>query len=230
MLSIYNALCGSENNHALYIALLFWAGIFIWVATSLCSRQVDRRSLWKDPPNLAEAIPGCNIIRLIRGTDCLAQAVMSVHLTYIAFSTERQADLQFRCSTRFGYDIPVAFRLGPFKSYAVSNAKYFDRLLKGKATRSLRSDPGIMLGMRLLFGLLKKDQPFYNADTSGIAHTPMPGSNVELRNRIHFLRHTAATKFFNAPNVRDMTSRFCGLLDSQFEERGDIDSDWVSAS
>ncbi len=230
MLSISNNLYSFENNHALYVALLFWAGIFIWVATSLRSRQLDRRSLRKDPPNLAEAIPGCNIIRLTRETDCLAQAVMSVHLTYIAFSTERQADFQFRCSTRFGYDIPVAFRHGPFKSYTVSNAKYFDPLLKGKATRSLRSDPGIMLGMRLLFGLLKKDQPFYNADTSGIARTPMPGSNVESENRIHFLRHTAATNFFNAPNVGDLTSRFCDLLDSQFGEREDIGSDWVSAS
>ena len=123
----------------------------------------------------------------------------------------------------------MAFSLGPFKSYAVSNAKYFDTLLKAKATRSLRSDPGIMLGMKLLFGLLKKDQPFYDADTSGIAHTPVPGSNVEPENRIHFLRHTAAMKFFNVPNVRDMTSRFCDLLDGHFEERGDIGSDWVSA-
>ena len=229
MLSISNNLYSFENNHALYVALLFWAGIFIWVATSLRSRQLDRRTLGKDPPNLAEAIPGYNIIRLIRGTDFLTQAVLSVHLTYIAPSIGQQADLQFPCSTRFGYDIPVALRLGPFKSYAVSNAKYFDPLLKGKATRSLRSDPGILLGMRLLFGLLKKDQPFYNADTSGIAHTPMPGSNVEPENRIHFLRHTAAIKFFNAPNVRDMTSRFCGLLDSQFEEREEIGSDWVSA-
>ena len=87
MLSIYSNLCGSEDNRALYVALSFWAGILIWVATSLHSRRLDRRTLGKDPPNLAEAIPGCNIIRLIRGTDFLAQAVMSVHLTYIALST-----------------------------------------------------------------------------------------------------------------------------------------------
>ena len=124
----------------------------------------------------------------------------------------------------------MAFNLGPFKSYAVSNYNYFDTLLKGKATPSLRSDAGIVLGMKLAFGLLKKDQPFYDADTSGIAHTPMPGSKVKPENRIHYLRHNAATKFFNTPNVRDMTSRYCGLLDNQFEERGEIGSDWVRKS
>ena len=84
--------------------------------------------------------------------------------------------------------------------------------------------------MNLLFNLLKKDRPFYDADNSGIAHTPIPGSKVESENRINFLRHTAATKFFNAPNIKDMTSRFYGLLDSQFEERADIGSDWVCVS
>ena len=113
----------------------------------------------------------------------------------------------------------MAFSLGPFTSYAVSNSQYFDTLLKGKATRSLRSDPGIVLGMNLLFSLLKKDRPFYDADTSGIAHTPIPGSNVESENRINFLRHTAAMKFFNAPNIKDITRGFanCSIASSKNE-------------
>lgn len=81
---MYEDLCGSENYRARDVALLFWAGIFIWVATSFRSRQLDRRTPGKDPPNLAEAIPGGNIIRLIRGIDVLAEAIMSVHLIYIA--------------------------------------------------------------------------------------------------------------------------------------------------
>ena len=150
--------------------------------------------------------------------------------SYLKWSKLSYSELKSRClrSTRFGYDVPVAASLGSFKLYAVFNAKYFDPLLKGKPTRSMRSDPGINLGMRLLFGLLKKDQPFYDADTSGIAHSPIPGSNVKPENRINFLRHTATTKFFSVPNVRDMTSRFCGLLESQLDKRGDVGSDWVS--
>ena len=81
MLSMYDDLSHSESHHVRYVALLFCAGIFIWVATSIHSRQLDRRTPQKDPPNLPVAVPGGNIVRLIRGIDVLADAIMSVHLT-----------------------------------------------------------------------------------------------------------------------------------------------------
>ena len=80
---MYDNLCGSENNHAYYFAMLLWASILIWVATSL-RPQMDRGPAGKHPPNLAEGIPGGNIIRLIRGIDFLAEAMMLVYLIYIA--------------------------------------------------------------------------------------------------------------------------------------------------
>lgn len=82
-------------------------------------------------------------------------------------------------------------------------------------------------GMKLLIGLPGKDYPFYDADDSGIRHAPSPGSNVEPRNRISFLRHTATAKFFNAPNVNDMTSRFLDRLSSQLGELEKIGTEWV---
>ena len=84
---MYENLCGSENYRARSVALIFFAGIFIWVATLFRSRRLDRRTPGKDPPNLAVGIPGGNIIRLIRGIHVLAEAIMSVHLIYIALST-----------------------------------------------------------------------------------------------------------------------------------------------
>lgn len=86
MLPMYDNLWGSESHFARYVALLLWAGIFIWLATSLRSRQLDQKMPRKDPPNLPAAIPGGNIIRLIRGIDILAEAIMSVHLFYISLS------------------------------------------------------------------------------------------------------------------------------------------------
>lgn len=82
-------------------------------------------------------------------------------------------------------------------------------------------------GMKLHFGLLPKDQPFYDADRSGIALTPASGSNVNPKNRIHFPRHHASTKFFNVPNIRDMTTRFLNQLADQLASPKDIGTEWI---
>ena len=82
-------------------------------------------------------------------------------------------------------------------------------------------------GLKLLIGLPNGDYSLYDADDSGIRSTPAPGSHVEPRNRINFLRHTATAKFFNAPNVNEMTSRFLDRLGSQLAELEDIGTEWV---
>ena len=84
-----------------------------------------------------------------------------------------------------------------------------------------------MLGMKLLFGLLKKDEPFYDADNSGISHIPAPSSNTLPKHRIHYLRHSASGKYLNGPILRDMTERFVGRLGHQIAGRQDIGCEWI---
>ena len=59
-----------------YLASLFLAGTFIWTLSTLGFQRNGPNTAKKEPPNLPTAIPGGNIIRLIRGIDVLASAIM----------------------------------------------------------------------------------------------------------------------------------------------------------
>ena len=130
-----------------------------------------------------------------------------------------------RHSKRFGFSVPVRVRVGPVKGYLVSDAAHFDLLLRG--ARNLNSTPGIILVLRNMFGLPKEAGDFYAEDNSGIAATPIPGSQVAPHNRIAHLRHGAAARLLYGPHLRNMTDRFIKNFTKQIDDYKDIGSEWV---
>ena len=217
---------GTRLTTLLCVLAVIAATLIPSYATTYFKRlQAHSKQIITEPPALPYMLPGIgNLILFLRGKDKLAKAIVFVGSNFIY----RYIRLLSWTRDRYGFSVPAQFRLGPFKAYVVSDTTYFDTLLHAKGLRGLRSDAGIMLGMKLLFGLNERDQAFYDADTSGISHNPAPSSNVEPQDRIHFLRHAAAVKYFNTTNVRDMTQRFLEQLGSQFADRSDIGSEWVT--
>lgn len=128
-------------------------------------------------------------------------------------------------SKRFGFSIPVRIRVGPIKGYLISNAAHFDTLLRG--ARNLNSNPGIILTLRNIFALPAEVIPLYEADNSGIAATPIPGTHVAPHNRIGQLRHSAASKYLYGPHLRGMTERFVTFFGRQIADNKEVGKEWV---
>lgn len=99
-----------------------------------------------------------------------------------------------------------------------------------KGARNLNSTPGLNLVLQTFFGLPKHVVPFYEADNSGIAAAPIPGSNVPPHHRINHLRFSAAQKYLHGPHLNGMTKLFVERFGDQIAKNDEIKGDWVEFS
>ena len=127
---------------------------------------------------------------------------------------------------QYGFEIPVRVRIGPFKAYFIASANHYDTILRG-AARELKSDLGTLLSIQVLFASPKDVEPFYLADKSGIAATPLSGTKEKPEDRIHYLRHHSSVKYLAGPHLKGMTERFVDQFRRQIMEHEEIQDEWV---
>ncbi|KAI9739478.1 MAG: hypothetical protein M1818_005166 [Claussenomyces sp. TS43310] len=126
---------------------------------------------------------------------------------------------------RFGFDIPLRVRIGPFKAYVISSASHFESILKGG--KELNSNHGIVHWLVTLFGLPTETAKFYYKDNSGIGVNPTPGTDVQPENRHFHLRHSAASRLLYGSHLKGMTSRFVEKFGNQIAENTTVQHEWV---
>lgn len=110
--------------------------------------------------------------------------------------------------------------------YLVSGADHYVALFNTKASRCMNTKAAVLLSLENLFGTPANIIPFYAADNSGVASTPLPGSTVKPEHRITFLQVRAAHKHLSGPGLIQMTELFLDVLKRRIVD-GQIQSDWV---
>ena len=128
------------------------------------------------------------------------------------------------CRSRFGYSTPLRLQLGPQKFYLIPDAKLNSAVFK--AGRALTSSTGVKLAMENLFGTPEHVMPLYRKDNSGSLGKPLPGSNIEPKNRIFHLQHRVAQKYLSGNSLNLMTERFVTVFSGRLAEKN-IGDDWV---
>ena len=106
----------------------------------------------------------------------------------------------------------------------VSGADHCIALFNSKASRYMNSKAAVLLS--LLFGTPANVIPFYAADNSGVASTPLPESRVKPEHRIIYLQVRAAQKHLSGPGLVQMTELFLDVLKRRFQD-SQIKSEWA---
>lgn len=76
-------------------------------------------------------------------------------------------------------------------------------------------------------GASKGAVAFYAADDSGVAATPVPGSNVNPQDRIFHIKHKMVNTYLSGQSLTGITMRFQENLAKLIKEDKSICNDWV---
>ena len=128
-------------------------------------------------------------------------------------------------SKKYERSTPVGLQLGPMAMYFVRDPDQINLLC------SLL--PGINHGfntdvfIRLMLWAPKHVVDLYNADNSGMSAKPLPGSNVEPRNRVRYLQTRSTHRYLTGASAIEMTSQYLSAMVRNEAANTNIGAEWV---
>ena len=125
--------------------------------------------------------------------------------------------------TSFGSTTPVRLKLLNRRVTILNGASNIAALFK--SSRSLSSERWLVQVLVNAFGVQTKDVPFYNADDTGLAQQPQPGSNqIPPEHRIFHHVYQSAHDGLSGARLDEMQHQMIRKLSEQFAAL-DIDAD-----
>lgn len=115
--------------------------------------------------------------------------------------------------------------MGPLQSYLISSASTFMSLTK--SSQHLTPKPAIAVAMENVFGTPSRAIHVYKEDVSGIAPTPIQGTNVEPKRRIWYHHSKAAHTYLSGKSLQGLGTRFMENLSHRISTDESIGTAWV---
>lgn len=115
--------------------------------------------------------------------------------------------------------------MGPLQSYLISSASAFMSLTQ--SSQHLTPKPAIAVAMENVFGTPPGAIHVYKDDDSGIAPTPLQGTNVELKKRIWYHHSKMAHMYLSGKSLQELGTRFMELLSHNIAEDESIGTKWI---
>lgn len=116
-------------------------------------------------------------------------------------------------------------KIGPLQSYLISSASAFMSLTK--SWQHLTPKPAIAVAIENVFGTPSEAIHVYKDDDSGIAPTPLQGTNVEPKKRIWYHHSKVAHMYLSGKSLQELGTRFMELLSHNIAEDESIGTKWI---
>lgn len=68
------------------------------------------------------------------------------------------------------------------------------------------------------FGVPKNFQEFFAADSTGLARTPLPGTNVKPEHRVNYLMHAFIVQYMTGKSLRSLARRFAADMETRLRD------------